>query len=350
MNQLHFGVCLGIDRYPGFPGRDLGSARGDAGKFANWLLRAGGGGLPPDNVKVIEASPAEMWAQAGDARPQLREFDRALATFNRRLRDYLETNPDDPNDSRLYVYAAGHGIGPLHGECGVLMASADLDTLGDHAELSKYRSWYVRYGPFREVVVFADCCREILDVAVDANGPPFPRDGESIGARTFTGYASRLGGTAWEPASVADRDRARGYFTAALIKGLEGGAIDPTYGVATSRTLGKFVSDTVTDLTVGLEPPQNAEAAYRGDAGHPIVFGSPTPAEAHVVTIHLPAGFSGDVELRSNAGEPFGTWRAADGPWRIELAPGHYEVAPVTPGAPTDWLFKVAGADVDVRL
>ena len=32
-NDLHFAVCVGIDRYPGFPGRDLGSARRDAVVF-----------------------------------------------------------------------------------------------------------------------------------------------------------------------------------------------------------------------------------------------------------------------------------------------------------------------------
>ena len=349
MNQLHFGVCIGIDRYPGFPGRDLGSARGDARNFANGLLAANGGGLPPDNVKVIEASPEEIWAQAGDARPQLREFDRALATFNRRLRDYLDATPDDPNASRLYVYASGHGIGPVDGECGVLMASADLDTLGDHAELSKYRSWYEGYGPFREVVVFADCCRELLDVGIDANGPPFPRDGLPVGARTFTGYASRLGETAWEPASAADRDTARGYFTDALLKGLRSGPIDPRYGVVTSTTLAKFVADTVLQLTQGQTPyPQKAES--KGDPANPILFGTTVAPAPSAVSINFPEGFTGDVVLRSGPGEQLGSWNAAEGPWVIELPPGHYEVVPVTPAGPTDWLFKVAGADVDVRL
>ena len=44
MNRLHFGVAVGINRYPDI--RHLRRAKGDAEAFANWLSRPDGGGLP----------------------------------------------------------------------------------------------------------------------------------------------------------------------------------------------------------------------------------------------------------------------------------------------------------------
>jgi hypothetical protein len=355
VNQLHFGVCIGIDRYPGFPGSDLGAARSDAVAFSEWLLAPDGGALPPENVAVVTASADEMWAQSWDARPQLREVNRALDSFNKRLRGWLDRNPGDPNASRLYLYASGHGIGPMHGECGVLMADADIDNLGDHVELSKYRRWYEGYGQFREVVIFADACREIPGASVEANGPPFTPSGEPIGVNAFTGYASRLGDVAWEPAAMADRDAARGYYTHAVLMGLRSGPVDPAYGVVTSTTLAQYVSQVVEETTRGVGPyPQKAE--HKVDPARPILFATPAQPARHRATIHFPRGFSGDVVLRSAASMEMGSWHASDEPWAIDLPDGYYEVAPAVPAgtaAPagtTDWLFKVVGADVDVEL
>jgi hypothetical protein len=349
MNDLHFGICIGIDRYPGFPGRDLGSARGDAVAFSEWLMAGDGGALPPGNVAVVTASAEEMWAQSWDARPQLREVNRALDAFNKRLREWLDATADDPNASRLYVYAAGHGIGPMDGECGVLMADADPDNLGDHIELASYRQWYEQHGRFREVVIFADCCRELPAVGIPANGPPFTPIGQPIGLRSFTGYASRLGDAAWEPIATADRDAARGYFTRALLAGLKGGAIDPDRGVVTSTTLAQYVAQAVEAATQGVVPyPQKAE--HKLDIDAPILFTSASRPISRRVTIGFPAGFAGAVVLRSSASAALGTWEAGVGPWVLELPDGYYEVEPVAPGGPTDWLFKVVGADVDVQL
>src|SRR5215203_5622809 len=42
-NRLHFGIVVGINRYPDI--RHLRLAKGDAEKFAEWLLDPEGGGL-----------------------------------------------------------------------------------------------------------------------------------------------------------------------------------------------------------------------------------------------------------------------------------------------------------------
>ena len=47
MNELHYGVCVGIDRYPGFPGRNLASAASDAAAFREILAYS-----PYENVRA----------------------------------------------------------------------------------------------------------------------------------------------------------------------------------------------------------------------------------------------------------------------------------------------------------
>jgi hypothetical protein len=347
VNQLHFAVCIGIDRYPGFPGRDLGSAVGDALSFTEWLLAADGGALPATNVCLITASPQELWDQPDGARPQLQEFDQALGRYNRQLRDYLAAHPEDPNDSRLYVYAAGHGFGPVDGECAVLMANAGEDTLGLHAEFSTYRMWYVAHGPFREVVIFADCCREILDIDVPANRPPFSSAAPPIGVRTHTGYAARLGELAWEPTTVAQRDAGRGYFTRALLTGLSTAPVDDTYGAVTSTTLSAFVASAVQAMTKDAPAPQFAD--QKSDPASPVVFRTVKDPPRYRVTFRFPAGFAGEVVVRTSQDRELRRQDLAAGPLEMELPPGLYEVA--RPGDVKELeLFKVGASDIVVDV
>jgi hypothetical protein len=348
MNDLHFGVCVGIDRYPGFPGRDLGSARGDAESFAGWLLAPDGGGLPPDNVAVVTASPEEIWRQAGDARPQYREVYRGLHGFNKRLRSYLDAQPADRSRSRLYIYAAGHGIGPPDGECALLMADAEEGLIGDNLELSVYRDWYLACGDFAELVIFADCCRELAPGAPPANRPPFDLcTNPQTRTTAFTGYATRMGDPAWEPGDMGERDRARGYFTRAVLGGLRGGPVDPALGVVTSTTLAQYVEQAVAQMTRGLFPPQRAETIA---PENPILFGMTAAPASHQARIRFPKAFSGGVALQTGRSEEVARWRAADGPWTIDLPDGYYALVPVDSPDPGDWLFKVVGDDVDVQL
>jgi hypothetical protein len=117
----------------------------------------------------------------------------------------------------------------------------------------------------------------------------------------------------------------------------------------TSTTLAQYVAQAVEAATQGVVPyPQKAE--HKLDIEAPILFTSASRPISRRVTIGFPAGFAGAVVLRSSASAALGTWEAGVGPWVLELPDGYYEVEPVAPGGPTDWLFKVVGADVDVQL
>jgi hypothetical protein len=358
-NALHFAVCIGIDRYPGFPGRDLGSARRDATAFRDWLTDPQGGDVPPENVKLVTVEEDEF-GSVGDARPQQREINRALADFHQRLREHLAVNPEDWTKTRMYIYAAGHGIGPPMGEGAVLMADADEEMLGNSIELSLYANWYLHCGLVHEVAIFADCCREIIRGIPPVSAPPFNicQNPSFVGTVRFIGYASRLGEVAWEPADPAERDTARGYFTAALIDGLRGAAADRETGEVTAASLAQYVQGAVEAATAGIGPyPQRGE--LRGDLGTKLVFrsGAGVQAPERTVRITLPAGLAtglavragtgaSDVRARRAAGEAGGTWE-------LHLPDGFYQVVAEGPDPPAfagQGLFAVTGSDVDVRL
>jgi len=359
VNDLHFAVCVGIDLYPGLPGKDLGSARRDASAFHDWLIDPDGGALPAKNVRLVVAGPEVAFPSVDDARPQQREVNRALHEFNQRLREHVGVSPEDWPRTRMYIYAAGHGIGPPMAEGAVLMADAEREVLGNNIELSLYADWYLRCGLVHEVVIFADCCREIIGGIPPPAAPPFNicQIPTNVGTVRFVGYASRLGEAAWEPAAPGERDTARGYFTAAVLDGLRGAAADHATGEVTAASLAQYVQSAVEAATAGIGPyPQRGE--LRGDLGTKLVFkagGSAMKAPERKVRITFPAGFGGQVELRVGVQpeDVRGTWSASDGDWTLSLPDAFYQIVATEPGTLefTDkGLFPVTGQDLHVRL
>jgi hypothetical protein len=53
MNDHHYAVVVGINRYPGLS--DLTGARADAEAFAQWLEDGDGGALPAANIRRVMA-------------------------------------------------------------------------------------------------------------------------------------------------------------------------------------------------------------------------------------------------------------------------------------------------------
>jgi hypothetical protein len=363
VNDLHFGVCIGIDRYPLMPERELGSASGDAHAFAAWLLDPLGGGLPPENVHTMTASAADVRERSRDrvdARPQRREVNQALRDVNATVQSRVGKSRAEWNRTRLYIYAAGHGIGPPNGEAALLMADANLLRLNRNVELSRYVRWYLTNGIVHELVVFADCCRELVARPM-GNGPPFRVRAVSgfHGTVRYVGYASRLGEAAWEPRSRDERDQSRGYFTEAVLAGLRSAAADPVTGDVTAASLALYVEQAVERLTQGIAAyPQHGE--HVGDLAATIVFrrgrsqAEPSPP-IRAVKIRFPAGYAGEVLLRSARApdDLFGRWRADDGPWSVYLPDAVYQVVPASDGSSpfqADGIFGLIGVDEDVQL
>jgi hypothetical protein len=356
MNDLHYAVVVGINAYPAL--RPLSSARGDAERFREWLVSPTGGDLPPENVKLIVASKDEEteFRRTRDARPKRAEVDEALQEINEAVSAKVEAEPDDRERARLYFFGAGHGIAPQGGESALLMADARPGVFGFNIEVSLYTKWYVERGLFREIVVFSDCCRERIDSAPPATGPPFDVSSRPLGSTIHVlGYATQLAELAFEPRPNGDPDAERGYFTKALLDGLDSPTtVDPTIGRVTAMTLATYVRQAVEDLTKNEDVPQKVQVL--GDLTEPIVFGPArglAPEEAphsRAVTILLPAGFTGTATLRRGDLSVVETHDAAAGAWELQLPEGLYQVVADGREFKERGQFQVIGDRVDVEL
>lgn len=349
MNDAHYAVVVGINRYPGI--RDLRHARGDAEAFRDWLIDPEGGDVPAGNVHLITATDQEAEAFGGfvDARPTKPEIDKALWKINEQLRPRVDDDPNVWDRSRLYFYVSGHGMVPRGGRAALLMANAGSGWFGESIELTNYAEHYVRCGSIRELVFFADCCRDPSRVA-QLTGPPFDACDAPLGtAVKVLGFAAPYGLKAQEPPD--DADSARGYFTQALLSGLRGGVRSET-GVVDSNNLGGYVRVAVQQLAAAAGYEQ--DAVVEADIGHPIVFrAGASAAPKRAVSITLPQGFSGAVRLVGGSLEEVAVWDAADGTWKGELAEGFYRVVPAAAAAApfaSGGFFQVAAGDLDVAL
>lgn len=348
MNELHYAVVLGIDNYPAFT--PLSYARRDAQAFEQWLLAADGGALPPENVHLV--SDERTFTSADEAIPTLNEAWKAFRAVNKAVDARLKASPLDWEKTRLYVYAAGHGIAPAVSDAALLLANATLDELGQSLPCQKYLEYYETTQRFREVVVFADCCREVRQGA-PASGPPFTYTAGQWGEVSWLlGLATLYRDKAYEPTAPAEHpDEQRGFFTRALLEALR----DPSAAEVTSTTIQPYLRQRVIDLTSDRLYPQTPYVT--GSGSRPIVFraaaATPPAATVYPVTIEFGTQFQGMVELRDSAFGLRGTHDVAAGPWSLSLPPDIYQVVPA--GAATgpfanDGMFRILGEGRHVRI
>ncbi|MET7400639.1 caspase family protein [Dactylosporangium sp. NPDC005572] len=338
MHDAHYAVVVGINRYPALG--DLRGPVGDAALFAEWLRDPAGGALPPDNIRVVPASGTEV-LHAYDAKPAVAEIVRALGDLNRTVEARVAADPTVWKRTRLYLFVAGHGMLPDGSDGALFAANVSLDELGHCLDLRRYAQWYRRSGRFRELVLFADCCRNRIDGAA-AFGPPFTEPGEIENVvRIVVGYGAEFGREAFEGPVADQPDQRRGYFTEALLSGLRRPRPDPTWGA-----LRRYIADTVPQLAAAHGHDQRAE--LNGDDD--VVFGPGTSDDiARRVTITFASGTPGPVDLLGGRLEVLGTWNPADGPWVRQLRAGLYAV--VSHGSATQLAgITVAGADLDVHV
>ncbi|WP_410676997.1 caspase family protein [Amycolatopsis sp. cmx-4-68] len=231
-NELHFGVIVGIDHYPALG--DLSTARSDAIRFRDWLADPHYGNLPTQNIITVDASQSETSLM--DVLPTQRQVNSAMLAVQHEMELAVDGDAGRWGQTRLYVFVAGHGIVPNGGGGALVMADATPELLGYHVDLCKYLDWYRINAVFREVVVFADCCRVVLD-NITAGAPPFPTQKSERRISTILGYASMPGGVA-----LGDVSASRGVFTSALVQALSGDAADDN-GEITYESLEDCVQD-----------------------------------------------------------------------------------------------------------
>jgi hypothetical protein len=352
VNDLHYAVVVGINRYPGIG--DLGGARADADQFSAWLVDPAGGALPPENVKHVCASDVDEanYASAHLARPTNDEIDYALQDVTSSIKPKLEADPQSWEQSRIYFYVAGHGFAPQGGEGALFLANAEKEALSRNIELPEYRRWCTTCAWFREVIVFADCCRTRIRSAARGFGPRLdecaaPWNGKS--PIWLIGFGSTLGKPTYELPTPAADDEARGFFTGALLEGLRGAAPRDANGAVTASTLSSYVKAVVTERTQDKPFPQ--EAQIIGPLADQIQFGTTLAPPKRQIILTLPPTVADTSEVRVvKDGREIATWGRGNRDWLVELEDGLYEVEGAGVKLENEGLFKVAGEDRRVDL
>jgi hypothetical protein len=353
MNNLHYAVVVGIDRYPGIS--DLSGAAADAGVFAEWLQSPDGGALKGENVHLLLSPNIQEPADIQASSPRQDDIDDALQSVVTSVRGELQQDRSAWDRTRFYFYLAGHGCAPSGSEGAFLLANAGPGAYTRNIDLAKYREWVSACAWFREVVIFADCCRTRVRSGPAGTGPHLdacPRPFVDREPTWMIGYAAEAGQPAYEEPFAAD-DEARGHFTSAILRGLQGSATDDN-GAVTALSLVDYVTQIVADTTRGKRYPQNAR--FPRDAAASFMFRPPTTAPArakHQTTISFPRHFRSRVIVRFNR-DTIVTHDAREGELVLELEDGLYEIAPDA-GEPraefaNEGLFKVSGAGARVQL
>jgi uncharacterized caspase-like protein len=342
VNDLHYAIVVGINRYPGIG--NLSGARADAEAFADWLVNPDGGGLPPENVhKVLVTDDEEaLITRTRGARPTHDEIDYALEAVRDALKAKLEADPSSWDRTRVYFYAAGHGFAPQGGEGALFMANADAESLERNIELAEYRKWWTTCAWAQEVVVLADCCRTRFRSSARGFGPRVkeceaPWGGKS--SKYLIGYGAAIAKDTYEFPTPQNDDQARGYFTRALLEGFRSAKRDAT-GRIPATALATHVTKILYDSTQHEPFPQ--EAKIDGSKNEEIWFGSTLAPTKREVTIAFPADFSGSAKVLASGGRELATWDRTR-PWRLELDDGLYEVAADNGTFARSVVFKVAG-------
>ncbi len=146
---------------------------------------------------------------------------------------------------RLYIFLAGHGVGPDLDDAGLLTAEATEDA-PTYVEGRRYANLFRGRAVFDEVVLIMDCCRD-FDGELPDSVFPFKRKVDAGGAhkvKHFYAYATGFGKAAREKDFGAE---VHGIFSHVLIDGLKGGAVDGE-GRITGPSLERYVKKQVKKL------------------------------------------------------------------------------------------------------
>lgn len=281
MNALHFGVVVGIDAYSSIT--KLTAARHDAGDFYRWLTDKEGGALPPENVTLIRWELPENATEA-EIEPTRDAVFEALRSRKNQARELLKEDPLRFQQLRFYFYAAGHGVAPDPRDAALLASNASRDDYGRHISCTSLLTFFGEVQYFREVVMFADCCRNTVVRRIPRMPVEWSDDAvDRGGVRTFVGFGATYNRLAREEDEGAPDDR-RGYFSRALMDALRHGATPQS--PVTGTRLKTLIADHMTANSKGkFRPPLEPDFI---DQGTPeILFGQPAPATVFPVRVKV---------------------------------------------------------------
>jgi Caspase domain len=228
-NNTDFAIIVGINDYQEL--KNLNGPVDDAIAFRDWLLSPMGGDMPPDNCKFISAG----------RNPYIPTQDLIDNALNEII------GPDGGDYRRLYFFFAGHGIGIDWNTNGLCLPSWTNRFRNKSISSKGYLDYTVGSSFFQEIYFFLDCCRDRL---INAYAMP-PTLGyakpRGQGVASLVLYASDFDNAAGESIDEDTQSTIRGYFSRALIAGLNGAAADAN-GTITATGLVNFTQRKTLEL------------------------------------------------------------------------------------------------------
>lgn len=338
--DLHYGVAVGIDRYPGLT--DLRSARKDAVAFHALLQKAG---VEDDRLQLVCIPDGiDPPAVRAGATPDAGAIWEALWDKVEKVRAAVKVDPASWSATRLYFFFSGHGIAPTARDASGLAADSSLDIPGNSASIKALVEYLLDSGDFAELVMVADCCRNLPQRGSLTGRPPWltkliKRSEEVKVAQMF---ATVYGDPAREPKLGRDPDSERGYYTRAILEGLGGNPLaQRPDGTVTTESLHGYARQRVIDLTGGRQKPPL-------DVGSDLVLMEGVqvrPPGMRRVRIKLPEGYGGAARLLDGRLNQVDSWMGDQGDRVSELALSLYQVEANGQPLSGSGLFRVAQGD-----
>lgn len=207
-----YALVIGINSYPKWNNgaKSLQGAVSDAEHFHKWLTNPQGGGLNPLNAKLILSTNNNL-------EPRQSRIDDAFGE----IRDQSKGK----DRRRFYFYFSGHGHsrGGSWQQQSLCLANWSPEDAGAALHLESYLKASIGCLKFAEAVFFIDCCR------VRAIAPLGKQSDLECGDPDKNGRYSAIvyGCDQYTPTYEGELNgEIRGYFTFALLKILEEGAIE----------------------------------------------------------------------------------------------------------------------------
>jgi hypothetical protein len=262
---------------------DLCGPDNDAKAVYDWLVDKKGGGLQPENVKLIRS--ADFTSDSTDPQPDSGRINHALDTW-------LNEQTKGASLDRLYLYFSGHGFAPRLEEAALFTAESTM-TLQEYVYATSWVRFFRMANRFRETVLWMDRCMNyqlLIPVAEVAR----PTPGTGVPGPAFTALAAQTK-SALEATFYG---QVHGVFTWALLKGLRGGATDDC-GRITADSLRRFLLTVMPEFLPDDAKNSTAVDLYpfiRADDG--IVFCTqPDPPKFRVELTLPPAAVGKELHL-----------------------------------------------------
>jgi hypothetical protein len=341
MAQNDYAIIVGISNYVYL--NSLEGPVNDAHYFMEWVTSRCGGDVPLANITLIQ-SEDEPPIDPSLAKPNYAQID---AAFTKLIDKGIEQ--DGRAGRRLYIFMAGHGFGPEIDEAALLMANADsLFRIGFHIPGRRYAKWFQTAALFEEIVLFMDCCRDILTQA-PPKLPPWPPMASPAGAKVkcFFGFATEWSSKARE-LTFPDNGKVNGLFTRALIDALmltptdkHGNVTASAFAGYIQRYLKQMVDKGLIESSVYEMQRPKFEFSPLEDF---VVVQRAQPTLAPVQIDFTATHKTQRVEIQNSAFQVVATREGMTDMWVLLLVPGRYQI--MAPGTGKRKVFDVVGQEV----